>query len=134
MTGEKDAMTVVRINKKVLTNTLDVKAMNAAAAVNYIHGFDANIMANVVAECADRGIEVMTVHDQFKTTSNHMAELDIIIREQFSAIFEQDNLARLVEDNRSVIGDKAADHWLASVPMANTLNVADIQNNMYGFS
>ena len=134
MVGERGSMTVVRINDKVISGTYDYKKMIAAAAVNYIHSYDANIMANVVAEAANRNIEIMTIHDQFKTTSNHMAELDSIIREEFTSIFKQDNLVRLVEDNRSVIGDEAAAELLATMPMKDTLNVGDIHNNMYGFS
>ena len=134
MIGEKGAMKLKKVNQHIASGTLDRDGMLLSAAVNVIHSLDANIMANVASVCADRNIPLETIHDQFKTTSNHMAELDIIIREQFAVIFSQDILLSIVESNRELLSDDEVAFFIKTCPMVNDLDVNEISNNMYGFS
>jgi DNA-directed RNA polymerase len=69
----------------------------AAFPPNFVHSLDASHMMMTALECFDQGITFSAVHDSFWTHARHVDTMNVLLREQFVALYEQPILHRFRE-------------------------------------
>jgi DNA-directed RNA polymerase len=104
--GDRDG-----INKK--------KAANAVTA-NFTHSVDASHLQLVALAAANKGIEMLSVHDCFGTAAPDVGGLGAIIREQFIRLHELDLLNRVRESAKRDLPQHVE---LPSAPEPGNLNL-----------
>ena len=81
-----------QLNTYHVSKELDKGGMIAGISPNVVHSFDALHLHNTVNAAAREGIQVVTIHDSFGTTSNKVERLNAILREEFIKIYENKNI------------------------------------------
>eukprot|EP01088_Endostelium_zonatum_P011375 TRINITY_DN25500_c0_g1_i1.p1 TRINITY_DN25500_c0_g1~~TRINITY_DN25500_c0_g1_i1.p1 ORF type:complete len:1076 (+),score=260.58 TRINITY_DN25500_c0_g1_i1:22-3249(+) len=118
----------------ILANNKDDLKVNSskqrtAFPPNYVHSLDSTHMMMTALKCNAEGVTFAAVHDSFWTHAGTVDKMNVLLREAFVELHEQDllgNLAREMKENHPELD-------FPPVPAKGNLNIQDIMNSRYFF-
>lgn len=108
---------IMRIQFKTQLPDINVNKTASAAAPNRVHGTDAAHAMLTSARCAAEGIEFGSIHDDFFVHACNIDRLNVLLREEFLRIYE--NESPLEEVLRQAIEQGADPKKLPEIPYAS---------------
>jgi DNA-directed RNA polymerase len=114
-----------QIRVGVEADTPDLSRHKAGMAPNFVHSMDAAHLHRTTARCAEEGISVMMIHDDYSTHAADCPRLAAILREEFVSMYqERDPLAEFFEDH-PVAGPP---------PPRGSLDISVVKDSLYFFN
>lgn len=103
----------------------NLRKITDAVAPNFVHSLDAAHLASVLVRAKAEGIVVSAIHDDFGTHARDTAALHRIIREEFVAMYTDNNILQSLADSTG---------YDQPPPTKGDLDLSEVLTSQYFFS